>query len=73
MLTPALINLLKIKNFWLSVCYFHVTYEFQGESALHSCLNVKGTPYSKQAPYSNGIRAHNHLVCKRTLKNHLAK
>ena len=25
----------------LTVCYYHVTYAFQGESTLYSCLNVK--------------------------------
>ena len=25
----------------LIVCYYHVTYAFQSESALYSCLNVK--------------------------------
>ena len=25
----------------LTVCYYHVTYAFQSESALYSCLNVK--------------------------------
>ena len=24
-----------------TVCYYYVTYAFQGESTLHSCLNVK--------------------------------
>ena len=25
----------------LTVCYYHVTYAFQSESTLYSCLNVK--------------------------------
>ena len=24
-----------------TVCYYHVTYAFQGESTLYSCLNIK--------------------------------
>ena len=61
----------------LTVCYYHVAYAFQREFTLYSCLNVKGPPCSKQARYlkfrdSNGIRIHNHLVCKRTL-NYIAK
>ena len=60
-----------------TVCYCHVTYEFQSESILYSLPERKGTPCSKQVPYlslidSNGIRTHNHLVRKRIL-NHLAK
>ena len=31
---------LKIKDV-LTVCSYHVTYAFQSESALYSCLNVK--------------------------------
>ena len=26
------------------VCYYHVTYKFQSESTLYSCLNVKELP-----------------------------
>ena len=49
----------------------------QIESAPYSCLNVK-EPLARNRrdilclSDSNGIRTHNHLVCKRTL-NHLAK
>ena len=35
----------------LTVCYYHVTYEFQSESALYSLLQCQETPYSKQGPY----------------------
>ena len=28
-------------NFYLTVCSYHVTYAFQSESTLYSCLNVK--------------------------------
>ena len=31
-----------------AVCYYHVMYAFQSESTFHSCLNVKGTPRTKQ-------------------------
>ena len=64
----------KRKNRFLqSVCYYHVTYEFQSESTLYSVPECQGIPCSKQAPLSdsNEIRTHNHLVRKRTL-NHLA-
>ena len=27
--------------FYLTVCFYHVTYAFQSESTLYSCLNVK--------------------------------
>ena len=38
---------------WLcaTVCYYHVTYEFQSESTLYSLPECQGTPCSKQAPY----------------------
>ena len=29
-------------NLMFSVCFYHVTYAFQAESTLYSCLNVKG-------------------------------
>ena len=48
----------------LTVCSFHITYAFQSESPLYSCLNVK-----EILPRS---RTQNNLVLKRTL-NHLAK
>ena len=35
----------------LTVCYYHVTYEFQSESILFSLPECQGTPCSKQAPY----------------------
>ena len=35
----------------LTVCYYHITYEFQSESALYSLPECRGTPCSKQAPY----------------------
>ena len=50
---------------------------FQSESALYSFLNVKEFLARNRCIIwslsdSNGIRTHNHLVCKRT-RNHLAK
>ena len=36
---------------YVTVCYYHVTYEFQSESTLHSLPECHGTPCSKQAPY----------------------
>ena len=61
----------------LTICYYHVTYVFQSESSLYSCLNVKELLARNRRDIwslsnSNGIRTHNHLVRKRTL-NHLAK
>ena len=61
----------------LTVCSYHVTYAFQSESTLYSCLNVKELlARSRREIWSlsdcNWTRTHNHLVHKRTL-NHLAK
>ena len=36
---------------YLTVCYYHVMYEFQGESTLYNLPECQGTPCSKQAPY----------------------
>ena len=61
----------------LTFFYHHVTYSFQSESTLYSCLNVKEL-FSRNGcdtlslSDSNEIQTHNHLVHKRTL-NHLAK
>ena len=56
----------------LTVCYYHVTYMFQSESTLYSCLNVKELLSRNRCDIwslsdSNGARTHNHLVRKRTL------
>ena len=61
----------------LIVCFYHVTYEFESESTLYSCLNVKellarSSRHIWTLSDCNGTRTHNHLVRKRTL-NHLAK
>ena len=53
----------------LTVCYYHVTYEFQSESTLYGCLNVKDLfAWNRRHIWSlsdsNGIRIHNHLVRK---------
>ena len=60
-----------------TVCSYHVTYAFQSESTLHSCLNFKELLARSRREISNlsdcnWTRTHNHLVHKRTL-NHLAK
>ena len=57
-------------------CYYHVTYVFESESTLYTCLNVKEVlAWNRRNIWSlsdkNGIRTHNHLVRIRTL-NHLA-
>ena len=56
---------------------YHVTYVFQSESTLYSCLNVKELLAWNRRNIlalsdSNVIRTHNHLVCK-LAHNHLAK
>ena len=61
----------------LTVCFCHVTYVFQNESILYSCLNVKELlAWSRHKIWSlsdcNWTQTHNHLVHKWTLK-HLAK
>ena len=61
----------------LAVCYYRVTYAFQSESVLYSCLNIKELFARNRRDIwslsdSNMIRSHNHLVRKRTL-NHLVK
>ena len=60
----------------MTVCSCHLTYAFQSESTLYSCLNVKELfAWSKREIWSlsecNWTRNQNHLVCKQTL-NHLA-
>ena len=75
MYTPPEEFVLKNRTLWI-VCYYDVTWEFQSESILYSCLNVKellagNRRYIWSLSDSNGIRTHNHLVRKRTL-NHLA-
>ena len=61
----------------LIVYFYHVTYEFESESTLNSCLNVKellagSRRHIWRLSDCKGTRTHNHLVRKRTL-NHLAK
>ena len=42
----------KLKNCKkLTVCYYHVTYEFHSESTLYSLPECQGPPCSKQVPY----------------------
>ena len=58
----------------LIVCSYHVTYVFQSESTLYSCLNVKELLDQDRCNIwsssdCNGTRTNNHLVYKRTL-NH---
>ena len=65
------------KEVLLTVCFCHVTYAFQSESTLYSCLNVKELlAQNRREMWSlsecNWTRTHNHLVRKRTL-NHLDK
>ena len=55
---------------WMYSC--HVTYAFQSESTLYSCLNVKELPWSRCKVWSlsdyNWTWTRNHLVHKRTLR-----
>ena len=58
-----------------TVCSCHVTYAFQSESTLYSCLNVKELLAQNRREIlifsdCNETRTHNHLIRKRTL-NHL--
>ena len=60
-----------------TVCSCHVTYMFESESTLYSCLNVKELhAWSRRETWRwsdcNWTRTENHLVLKQTL-NHLAK
>ena len=66
-----------IRTVHLTVCSCHVTYTFQSESTLYSCLNVKELlARSRHKLWRrsdfNLTRTQNHLVLNRTL-NHLAK
>ena len=61
----------------LTVCSCHVTYKFESESTLCSCLNVTEFLAESRRKIWNltdckWTRTQKHLVCKRTL-NHLAK
>ena len=63
-------------HFWLYVL-INVTYAFQGESTLYSCLNVKelldrNRRDTWRLSDCKGTQTHRHLVRKRTL-NHSAK
>ena len=65
------------KNIDCTVCSCHVTYAFQSEPTLYSCLNVKELlVWSRREIWSlsdcNWTRTQNKLVCKWTL-NHFAK
>ena len=55
----------------LTVSYYHLTYEFQSESTLYNCLNVKKLLAFNRHDIclsgSNGIQTHNQLVHKQTL------
>ena len=61
-------------RFFLSVCSYHVTYAFQSESKLYSCLNVKELLAQRRREIwglsdCNWTGTHNHLVHKLTLKH----
>ena len=71
------INIFVCFLYLLSVCSYHVTYAFQSESKLYSCLNVKellarSRHEIRSLSDCNWTRINNYLVHKRTL-NHLAK
>ena len=62
---------------FITASYYHVTYAFQSESTLYSCLNIKELLAQNRRGISslsdsNRIRTHNHLVHNETL-NQLAK
>ena len=57
----------------LTVCYYHVTHEFQSEFILYSCLNVNelfllSRRHILSLSDSNMIRTHNYLLRKRSLQ-----
>ena len=61
----------------ITLCSYHVTYLFQSESTLHTCLIVNelfagNRRNTWSLSDSNEIRTHSHLVRKRT-PDHLAK
>ena len=69
-------NCLVVISSWISksfqiVCFYHVAYEFESESTLCSCLNVKellarSRRHIWRLSDCNGTRTHNHLVRKRS-------
>ena len=68
---------LYIQYIYIIVCFCHVTYAFESESTLYSCLNVKELLAQSRRKIwrwsdCNWTRTQNHLVLKRTL-NHLTK
>ena len=77
MLLPLSYNsLMSTSSLLLTVCSCHVTYVFQSESTLYSCLNVKELLARNRREIwrwsgCNWTRTQNNLVLKRTL-NHLA-
>ena len=69
-------NIIKTRS-KMTVCSYQVTYAFQSESTLYSCLNVKDLlAWNRHKIRSlsdcTWTQTHNHLVHKRTL-NHFAK
>ena len=59
------------ENIYLTVLSFHVTFAFQSESTLYSCLNVKEHLAQNRCDIRslsdcNGTRTHNHLIRKHT-------
>ena len=66
-----------ICTLYLTVCSYHISYEFQSESTLYSCVDVeeflaRNRHHISSLSYSNQIPTHNHIVHKRTI-HHLAK
>ena len=66
-------------NKTLTVCSYYITYAFQSESTLYSCLNIKELLARSMREISslwdyNGTQTHNHLVRKRVpLQSHEIK
>ena len=61
----------------MTICYYHITWEFQSESTLYSCLDFKEILAQNRCHIwslsdSNKIRTHNDLVRKQIF-NHLTK
>ena len=70
------IHLNKVSYYNMTVCSYHVTYEFQSGSTLCARNSSKLLAQNRRKIFRlsdcNGTRTHNHLIRKRTL-NHLAK
>ena len=49
---------------FLTVCYYHITYEFQSESTLYSLPECQRTPCSKQVSYLSSKWINQYIIAK---------